>query len=115
MIAYIDSNNDLLRSYSMGGVFFTASGQLIGGSAAGANLLSGDLFDYWEAHGFIDISVEANRRKFINSIGDPVDLGADGSNPGVTPIVFLHVAGGVNNPVQPLSDALGGVTFGGGT
>lgn len=115
-VALIDQTNNHLRAYSDSyGVYYDADDHLVAASAAASNLLSGSLFDYWEAHDFIDISVEANRRKFIDSLGYPVDLGGDGSNPGVTPIVFLHVAGGVNNPVQPLSDALGGTTFGGGT
>jgi hypothetical protein len=40
---------------------------------------------------FLDISVEANRRKFINAAGDPVDLGSDGSTPTSTaPIVYQN-------------------------
>lgn len=39
--------------------------------------------------GFLDFSVEANRRKFIDAEGKPVDLGADGSLPtGSQPEIF---------------------------
>lgn len=39
--------------------------------------------------GFLDITVEANRRKFIDALGKPVGLGADGSLPtGVQPEIF---------------------------
>lgn len=38
---------------------------------------------------FLDITVEANRRKFIDALGKPVDLGADGSTPtGSQPEIF---------------------------
>ena len=39
---------------------------------------------------YIDLSTEANRRKFITSDGKPVDLGSDGSTPtGTQPIIYL--------------------------
>lgn len=39
---------------------------------------------------YVDITVEANRRKFIDAAGKPVDLGADGSTPtGSQPIIYL--------------------------
>jgi len=39
---------------------------------------------------FVDLSIEANRRKFIDAIGKPVDLGVDGSTPtGTAPLIFL--------------------------
>mgnify|MGYP003627497901 CR=1 FL=1 len=38
---------------------------------------------------FLDITVEANRRKFIDALGKPVSLGADGSTPtGTQPEIF---------------------------
>jgi hypothetical protein len=38
----------------------------------------------------LDLSVETNRRKFIDASGKPVDLGSDGSTPtGTSPILFL--------------------------
>ena len=40
---------------------------------------------------FFDLSVEANRRKFIDAGGAPVSLGTDGSVPtGTAPAIFLH-------------------------
>jgi len=44
---------------------------------------------------FYDLSIQANRRKFIDGSGNPVDLGANGSLPtGSQPEVFLHTAVG---------------------
>jgi len=52
--------------------------------------LQGDCADLWWNPSFIDITQKVNRRKFINSGGKPVDLGANGELPlGSTPMVFL--------------------------
>ena len=53
--------------------------------------LNGDLADLWiDYDTYIDFSVEANRRKFIDSGGNPVYLGDDGSIPtGSAPEIFL--------------------------
>lgn len=48
-------------------------------SASGASSYVGGVKMLWMAARFIDFSVEANRRKFWNADGSPVDLGADGS------------------------------------
>jgi hypothetical protein len=45
---------------------------------------------YLDIDATFDLSVAANRRKFITSGGNPVSLGADGSEPtGAQPIIFL--------------------------
>lgn len=105
---------------TIGNIAYTQTENHIGRPAPGHGSsslrLNGDLFDYWEAHEFIDISVEANRRKFITPDRKPVDLGADGTNPGVTPIIFMSARGlGPSDSVPQLSDVLGDPTFGGGT
>lgn len=44
---------------------------------------------------YLDLSVEANRRKFIDASGKPVDLGSDGSTPtGTQPRVYFPNAFG---------------------
>jgi len=46
---------------------------------------------YFNMAEFIDISIESNRRKFIDASGKPVSLGADGSTPtGTAPIIYLN-------------------------
>jgi hypothetical protein len=41
-----------------------------------------DVADFYSAPGqFLDLSIEANRHKFISASGKPVDLGSDCSNP----------------------------------
>lgn len=63
----------------------------IGSNPFGGDRLRGDLADFWMDIGtYIDLSVEANRRKFIDASGNPVFLGADGSLPtGTAPDIFL--------------------------
>jgi hypothetical protein len=48
-----------------------------------------DIADLWHARTRIDLSVEANRRKFRSAAGKPVNLGSDGSTPtGSAPLIY---------------------------
>lgn len=51
----------------------------------------GDVSELWfDPSTYIDFSVESNRRKFITSIGNPVNVGSSGQNPtGSSPYIFL--------------------------
>lgn len=71
---------------------YTQTDYAIGASTAGAVKFDGCLSDiYINTAEYIDLSVLANRRKFIDANGKPVDLGSDGSTPtGTAPIVFLN-------------------------
>lgn len=63
----------------------------VGASTAPDFLTNADLCDLYFSTEYLDISQEANRRKFISSTGKAVDLGATGSLPtGNQPLVFLH-------------------------
>lgn len=75
-------------------VDFTGDDFTIGAGESAAAPFNGDMFDlYINTAEFLDISVEANRRKFITAGLKPVDLGADGSEPtGTAPIVFMSGA-----------------------
>ena len=70
---------------------WTRANSWVGTQDAFSNKLNADIFDlYMNFAEYIDLSVEANRRKFIDADGYPVDLGTDGSLPtGTSPIVFL--------------------------
>lgn len=50
--------------------------------------------DWWIAPDqYLDLSVTANRRKFIDATGKPVDLGENGETPtGMSPAIFCHIA-----------------------
>jgi hypothetical protein len=55
---------------------------------------------WWHNSAALDLSVEANRRKFRDADGFPVDLGSDGSTPlGVQPFFYFHL-----DPAQTAED-----------
>ncbi len=58
---------------------------------AGPAAIDGALSEfYFNTAEYLDLSVEANREKFISPAGKPVSLGADGSLPtGTAPIIYL--------------------------
>lgn len=63
----------------------------IGANGSNAAIFNGSMFNYWWDQNLLDISSTSNRRKFIDTSGKPVDLGADGSTPtGSTPILYLE-------------------------
>lgn len=57
----------------------------------GWNPFSGEIADLWVDFGtYMDLSVQSNRRRFIDTHGRPVFLGADGSLPtGTAPDIFM--------------------------
>lgn len=61
----------------------------IGENTSGSNKLNGCLSELWFNTSYLDLSVQANREKFILN-GAPVSLGADGSTPtGASPLIYL--------------------------
>lgn len=78
--------NDTIDFTSTTGI---AIGSIIGGAT---NLTDGALQEIWIGFGqSLDISVEANRLKFITADGLPADLGSDGSIPTSTqPTIYLR-------------------------
>jgi len=68
----------------------------VGATYVGGGKSSVDMAElYLNIDTYTDLSVTANRRKFIDAAGKPVDLGADGSTPtGSQPMLFLHLDDG---------------------
>lgn len=65
------------------------------GISPGAQLFDGGLAELWFDTTYIDLSVEANRRKFIDADGKPVNLGDTGELPtGSAPLIYLRVEDG---------------------
>ncbi len=89
---YIDGVADLatVTTYSNTAIDLTLADWGVAGYPAGTSRLTGELGDLWFEDGlYIDLSVEANLRKWIGQYGNPVDLGADGSTPtGAAPILY---------------------------
>ncbi len=74
-----------------GTITWVASDQGIGATpVTGAGKLDADVSELYVTNEFLDISVEANRRKFIDASGKPVDLGSDGSIPTSTAALVFH-------------------------
>jgi hypothetical protein len=79
----------------------TVAGIEVGGFSGGQSKFNGLMAEVYFAQEWLDISVEANREKFILA-GAPVDLGADGSTPtGTQPILYL------SNPYGTFNENLG--------
>ncbi len=70
---------------------FTAGAHGVGSTSGAAGKLNGSLSEVWIDFGnYLDLTVEANRRKFITSGLKAVDLGSDGSKPTLSaPILYL--------------------------
>ncbi len=52
--------------------------------------INGDVAEIYYSNEFIDLSIEANRRKFYTATGTPEDLGSDGSTPtGTAPMIYF--------------------------
>lgn len=91
-------NNSLVTSTSVntaGNIDWSGSGRgfAIGAFTDGSKKINADIGDFWFNPSYIDLSVEANRRKFITAADEPVNLGLQGENPtGAQPLVYF--AGG---------------------
>lgn len=90
---YINNASDLAQvtTYVDANIDWTVNGGLyIGSNQVGGGLLDADIAEFYLTNEFFDLSVAANRAKFIDSALRPVDLGEDGSNPtGTAPLVYL--------------------------
>lgn len=85
--------NDTSAAFS---IDFTQTNWSVGGYVDSQFKFTGDLAEVFYAPGqILDLSITANRRKFIDASGKPVDLGADGSTPtGTMPVLYLHLDDG---------------------
>lgn len=94
---YINDVNDADSSSLVNNpVDYTENDFVFGANTGFADKMEADISDfYFNSAEFIDLSVTANRRKFISADVKPVFLGADGSLPtGTAPILFLSLAQG---------------------
>lgn len=77
----VEASLTTFTALNEGLIDWTDSDYFVGATAAGAQKMNGDLSEVYVTDEFLDISIEANRRKFIDANGFPVDLGSDGSTP----------------------------------
>ena len=75
---------------------YTRTNCRVGANGVNAEKFNGCLAElYWAPNVSLDLSLVANRRKFISSSGKPIHLGSDGSLPtGTAPIVYFHLDDG---------------------
>ena len=85
----VSDNNSL--TFTNDTIDFTMADWGIGATPGGTGKFPGAMGDLWVAPGvYIDLSVEANRRKFITADRRPVNLGATGNVPtGAAPLIFM--------------------------
>lgn len=92
---YINDVANGTVSGDSGGAFqvdYTSGAWAVGSGTSGGQYYDGCMAEMYFAPGqYLDISVSANRRKFIGVDGRPVFLGTTGSLPtGVAPILYLR-------------------------
>ncbi len=102
-----DVSDKLVNSAAAGNIgFATAADWIIGALPTAFNpLVVGErlnacVSELFMHSSYLDLSVTANRRKFISATGKPVSLGADGSIPlGVQPLLYVPSgdASGIGN------------------
>lgn len=89
---YLDGNSEpYITEYVDTPMNLVAADHLIANTNSGGLRWEGDIADLWINHcNYIDLSIPANRAKFLSTNGGPKDLGANGELPtGTPPIVFL--------------------------
>jgi hypothetical protein len=89
---YVDDVSDMtVTTYTNDVIDFTMTDWGIGAFPSGDSKLACEMADLWFFPGYyIDLSVEANRRKFITAARNPVALGAAGATPGgIAPFIFM--------------------------
>lgn len=88
------SDKNILTGPTNNTIDYTRTQHRIGARSGGSNKIDADVADLWFSPStYLDLSIEANRRKFISAEGKPVDLGPTGALPtGSPPIVFLSGA-----------------------
>lgn len=95
---YVNDADDTgtVSDFTDGTIDYTVADWAIGAIANGNSKFNGCLAELWFAPGvYLDLSVEANRRKFISDDGKAVFLGTDGSLPtGTAPLVYTHLDDG---------------------
>ena len=71
--------------------FSTSNNTDIGQDSSNNNFFDGKIGFLWFDTTYTDYSSEANRLKFFDAFGYPVDLGSDGSTPtGTQPLIYLN-------------------------
>lgn len=92
---YINDVSDLVVTTFTNGTIDYTDTWLIGAQGGGTNKVNGCLAEIWFHTTYLDMSVTSNRRKFVSSSVQPMNLGPTGAVPtGGQPLVYLHLDDG---------------------
>jgi hypothetical protein len=90
---YIDDSAapfTVAEALATGSIDWTETDYFVGSTQVPGSRLNGDFAEVYITDEYLDISIEANRRKFVTGGIKPVDLGGDGSDPtGTAPLIFM--------------------------
>lgn len=89
---YFDGADETTGAAALGlSIDYTTSNWFIGANILGSQNANVDMAVYYFSTEFLDITTEANRRKFVDAAGRPVPLGAKCERPtGSQPIICLN-------------------------
>jgi hypothetical protein len=90
-----DTSESLTETVNVldGLVYWDEANFNVGFSALNDTYVNGCVAELYMTDEYLDLDVEANRRKFISATGAPVSLGADGSTPtGTQPRIYMSGA-----------------------
>jgi hypothetical protein len=86
----VDYSSSGTPSITNAAIDMTGSQVYIGVRADGHQDVNGDIGFLYLSTDYIDFSQESNRNKFVDQLGYPKDLGADGSEPtGSSPLIYM--------------------------
>ena len=96
---YVTDVSDIAApTYTNDTIDYTTADFSVGALASGGSKANGCISELFFHPTYIDLSVEANRRKFITATGKPAFLGANGSLPlGVQPLLYAPDGNPVTN------------------
>ena len=91
-----DASSQTVTTRVNSNINYTTLDHIFGYWLWGGSKMNGCLSEfYFNNSAYMDLSVEANRRKFISVTGTPVSLGVNGALPtGASPIIYLKDASG---------------------
>ena len=80
-----------IGAYTNTNIDFTNTDHGIAARSGGSDKWDGEIGFLYVSQEYIDFSSEANRLKFFDAFGFPVDLGSDGSTPtGTQPLIYIN-------------------------
>lgn len=84
------ADSPITNTIAAGDIDYTGANNGVGQNQTPAASLDADVADVWFNTTYLDLSIEANRRKFIKASGKPEYLGKNGERPtGSSPLLYF--------------------------